>query len=89
LPAGYRFHVGAFNPHASTDSVAGIRFVNLSPVTSPVSVDIKGLSNGSEVTSLPYKAGLFSKHIRPTALSPAIFLNSGMLLQELYWQLIR
>lgn len=42
-------------PHAITDSVAGIRFVNLSPVTSPVSVDIKGLSNGSEVTSLPYK----------------------------------
>jgi hypothetical protein len=41
--------------HASTDSVAGIRFVNLSPVTGPVSVGIKGLSNGSEVTSLPYK----------------------------------
>jgi hypothetical protein len=41
--------------HTIIDSVAGIRFVNLSPVTNPVSVDIKGLSNGSEVTSLPYK----------------------------------
>lgn len=41
--------------HAATDSVAGIRFVNLSPGSNPISVDIKGQANGSEVTSLSYK----------------------------------
>jgi len=38
-----------------TDSVAGIRFVNLSPGSTPVSVNIKGQTNGSEVSSLSYK----------------------------------
>lgn len=37
------------------DSVTGIRFVNLSYGSTPISVNIKGQSNGSEVTSLPYK----------------------------------
>jgi len=41
--------------HAATDSVAGIRFINLSPGTNPISVDIKGMANGSEVTALAYK----------------------------------
>lgn len=41
--------------YASTDSVAGIRFVNLSPGSNPVSVDIQGQANGSEVNSLSYK----------------------------------
>jgi len=41
--------------HAATDSVAGIRFINLSPGSNPVSVDIKGQANGSEVSSLSYK----------------------------------
>lgn len=41
--------------HAATDSVAGIRFINLSPGSNPVSVDIKGQANGSEVTNLVYK----------------------------------
>jgi hypothetical protein len=41
--------------HSLTDSVAGIRFINLSPGSSPVSVDIKGQANGSEAASLSYK----------------------------------
>ena len=41
--------------HGPTDSVAGIRFINLSPGGNPVSVDIKGQANGSEVASLSYK----------------------------------
>ncbi|MFI5163364.1 MAG: DUF4397 domain-containing protein [Sphingobacteriales bacterium] len=41
--------------HAPADSTAGIRFVNLSPGSNPVSVDIIGNANGSEVTSLAYK----------------------------------
>jgi len=44
-------------PHYGVaDSVAGIRFVNLSPGSSPISVDIQGQANGSEVASLTYKS---------------------------------
>jgi len=38
-----------------TDSTAGIRFVNLSTASKPVSVDIKGQANGSVLSSLAYK----------------------------------
>jgi hypothetical protein len=37
------------------DSVAGVRFVNLSPGSGLISIDIQGKPNGSEVSSLPYK----------------------------------
>jgi hypothetical protein len=39
-----------------TDSTAGIRFVNLSAGSNPVSVDIHGQANGSIVPSLAYKS---------------------------------
>jgi hypothetical protein len=39
-----------------TDSTVGIRFVNLSTGSNPVSVDIKGQANGSTVSSLAYKS---------------------------------
>jgi hypothetical protein len=42
--------------HAPADSTVGIRFVNLSPGSNPVSVDIQGGANGSEVTTLAYKS---------------------------------
>ena len=42
--------------YAPSDSVGGVRFVNLSTGSNPVSVDIKGQPNGSEVQSLSYKA---------------------------------
>lgn len=38
------------------DSVCGVRFINLSPGNSSISVNIKGSANGSEVSSLAYKA---------------------------------
>ncbi|MDB5141646.1 MAG: hypothetical protein JWQ66_359 [Mucilaginibacter sp.] len=38
------------------DSVCGIRFINLAPGSNPISVNIKGGANASEVTSLAYKA---------------------------------
>jgi len=41
--------------HPPTDSSLGIRFVNLSPGSAPVSVNITGNANGSEVSSLSYK----------------------------------
>jgi len=37
------------------DSVTGIRFVNLSPGSAPVSISIQGQTGGAEVSSLPYK----------------------------------
>lgn len=40
----------------AADSSMGIRFVNLSPGSGPVSVNMSGVANGSEVASLPYKA---------------------------------
>ncbi len=42
-------------PRAYADSVCGVRFINLSPGSNPISVNIKGNINGSEVTSLAYK----------------------------------
>ncbi|HEY4063966.1 MAG TPA: DUF4397 domain-containing protein [Puia sp.] len=42
--------------HPATDSVVGIRFVNLSPGSSPVSINIQNGAHGSEVPALAYKA---------------------------------
>jgi hypothetical protein len=42
--------------HAGSDSTASIRFVNLSTGSEPISVNIQGNSNGSEVNSLAYQA---------------------------------
>jgi len=42
--------------HPASDSGVGIRFVNLSKGSAPVSVNIAGAAQGSEVSSLPYKA---------------------------------
>ncbi len=42
--------------YSTTDSVAGIRFINLSPGSNPISVNIKGQAIGSEAASLPFKA---------------------------------
>jgi hypothetical protein len=41
--------------HPATDSSSGIRFVNLSPGSSPVSVNIQGNPNASELSSLSYR----------------------------------
>lgn len=38
-----------------SDSVCGVRFINLSTGSSPMSVDVMGMANGSEVSSLAYK----------------------------------
>lgn len=41
--------------YPSTDSAMGIRFVNLSPGSAPVTVNILGNANGSEAGNLSYK----------------------------------
>lgn len=38
------------------DSLCGVRFINLSPGSNPISVNLTGGANGSEVSSLAYKA---------------------------------
>lgn len=42
--------------HAPADSVIGVRFINLSTGSSPVSINLRGEANGSSVGSLAYKA---------------------------------
>jgi hypothetical protein len=37
------------------DSSVGIRFVNLSTASNPISINLEGNANGSEVGNLPYK----------------------------------
>lgn len=41
--------------HSITDSVAGVRFVNLSPGSSPLSINIQGKANASEMSNLAFK----------------------------------
>jgi hypothetical protein len=42
--------------HTYADSVCGVRFINLATGSNPISVNVKGNANGSEVASLAYKA---------------------------------
>lgn len=39
-----------------TDSLCGVRFINLSPGSDPISVDVAGQAGGSTVQSLAYKS---------------------------------
>ncbi len=42
--------------HSISDSTDGIRVINLSPGSNPISIDIQGNPNGSEVGGLAYRA---------------------------------
>jgi hypothetical protein len=54
--------------HQIADSSIGVRFVNLSPGSSPVSVNLAGKANGSEVSGLGFKATTaFGKYPAKTA----------------------
>lgn len=53
--------------HPPSDSSMGMRFVNLSPGRAPVSVNITGGANGSEVSSLSYKSITDFKNYPATA----------------------
>ena len=41
--------------YSSSDSVMGVRFVNLSAGSNPISINLEGSANGSEVGNLTYK----------------------------------
>ncbi|WP_431216409.1 hypothetical protein ACQ86N_18380 [Puia sp. P3] len=49
------FVADQLSSHTVSDSVAGIRFVNLSPHSAPISINLSGKANGSEVAALSYK----------------------------------
>ena len=71
--------------HPAPDSSMGIRFVNLSPGSATVSVDIQGEANGSEAASLPYKGiTAFNNYPATAAVSAYTFefrdASSGALL---------
>jgi len=51
----YLFTTDTLPSYGPTDSVLGIRFVNLSTGSSPLSINLEGYPNGSVVGSLPYK----------------------------------
>ncbi len=60
--------------YPASDSVAGIRFVNLSPGSAPISINIKGQPSGSEYSSLPYKSiTAFKAYPATKALGSYIF----------------
>jgi len=56
--------------HPVGDSTVGIRFVNVSPDAGTISVDIKGNSPGSEVTSLGYQGVSAFKNYAATSAIP-------------------
>ncbi len=63
--------IPSYNP---ADSVGGFRFINLSAGSNPVSVDIAGNANGSEVQSLEYKQITnFKTHL----INNSFFKNGG------------
>jgi len=53
--------------HPASDSSMGLRFVNLSPGSAPISINITGQAHGSEVSSLSYKGMTDFKNYPATA----------------------
>jgi Domain of unknown function (DUF4397) len=62
-----------------TDSVCAVRFINLSPDSQPISIDIQGNANGSEVRAWLTKPIQALNNTRPKYRYQAITSNSGML----------
>ena len=71
----YLFTTDSLPYHSQTDSTVGIRFVNLSTGSNPMSINLEGSSNGSEVSSLPYKSITGFKNY----ISNSTVTNSGYL----------
>jgi hypothetical protein len=51
----YLFTQDSLPYHSPADSTVGIRFVNLSTGSNPISINLEGSPFGSEVSDLPYK----------------------------------
>ena len=58
-----------------TDSSVGIRFVNLSAGSNPISINLEGNSNGSEVSNLAYKGiSGFKKYVNNSTTGDYLFV---------------
>jgi len=57
------------------DSVSGVRFINLSPGSAPISVDIAGSANGSEESGVAYLSYTTFKRYSATAAEQAAGYN--------------
>jgi hypothetical protein len=61
--------------YSQTDSVMGIRFINLSAGSNPISINLEGSSNGSEVSSLTYKGITgFKQYINNSTTADYLFV---------------
>jgi hypothetical protein len=61
--------------YGPADSVMGIRFVNLSTGSNPISINLEDNSNGSEVTSLPYKEiTSFKQYVNNSTIQDYLFV---------------
>jgi hypothetical protein len=61
--------------YPATDSVVGIRFVNLSTGSNTISINLEGKSNGSEVVSLPYKGVTgFKPYVNNSTIQDYLFV---------------
>ena len=71
----YLFSTDTLPYHSSTDSTVGIRFVNLSSDSNPISINLEGSPNGSEVGSLLYKGVTgFKDYISNAEVSGYLFV---------------
>ena len=50
------FTEDAIHYHSIKDSVTGLRFINLSPGSNPITINRVGMAHGTEVQDLPYKS---------------------------------
>jgi hypothetical protein len=69
----YLFTADTLPYHNPIDSTFGVRFINLSAGSNPISVDIMGNPNGSEVGSLSYKGITSFREYTASSSSPSSY----------------
>jgi hypothetical protein len=71
----YLLTIDSIPYYEPSDSVMGIRFANLSTGSNPISVNLEGSSNGSEVSSLPYKGiTTFKQYVNNSTTTDFLFV---------------
>jgi hypothetical protein len=71
----YLFTTDTIPNYAPTDSIMGIRFVNLSTGSNPISINLEGSQNGSEEVALPYKGiTAFKQYVNNSSTQDYLFV---------------
>jgi hypothetical protein len=71
----YLFTTDSLPHYGSGDSTVGIRFVNLSTGSNPMSINLEGSSNGSEVADLSYKGiTAFKRYVNNSTTMDYLFV---------------